>query len=94
MARLSKAKIAESLEGLAAWKLEGKTIAKGYEFPSFPEAIRFVNKVAGLAVSADHHPDILINYRRVTLILSTDSEGGLTKRTFNLQGRLRTEGIQ
>ena len=84
MARLSKAEIAESLEGLSAWKLEGKTIAKGYEFPSFPEAIRFVNKVAGLAESADHHPDILINYRRVTLTLSTDSEGGLTKKDIQL----------
>ena len=84
MARLSKAEIAESLEGLTAWKLEGKTITKGYEFPSFPEAIRFVNKVAGSAESADHHPDILINYRRVTLTLSTDSEGGLTNKDFQL----------
>ncbi len=84
MARLSKAEITESLEGLSAWKLEGETIAKGYEFTSFPEAIRFVNKVAGLAESADHHPDILINYRRVTLTLSTDREGGLTKKDFQL----------
>ena len=88
MARLSKAEIAESLEGLTAWKLEGKTITKGYEFPSFPEAIRFVNKVADLAEKADHHPDILINYRRVTLTLSTHSEGGLTKKDFQLAGQI------
>ena len=49
MAKMSKAEIAESLESLVAWKLEGKTISKGYEFPSFPDAMRFVNKVAGLA---------------------------------------------
>ena len=49
MAKMSKAEIAASLEGLVGWKLEGKTIAKGYEFPSFPEAMRFVNNVAALA---------------------------------------------
>jgi 4a-hydroxytetrahydrobiopterin dehydratase len=91
MARMSKAAIAESLEGLAAWKLEGETIAKGYEFPSFPEAIRFVNKVAGLAETSDHHPDILINYRRVTLTLSTHSEGGLTKKDFQLASQIEKE---
>jgi 4a-hydroxytetrahydrobiopterin dehydratase len=91
MAKMSKAEIAESLEGVAAWKLEGKTIAKGYEFPSFPEAIRFVNKVAGLAEKADHHPDILINYRRVTLTLSTHTEGGLTKKDFQLASQIEKE---
>jgi 4a-hydroxytetrahydrobiopterin dehydratase len=56
MAKMSKAEIAASLEGLGGWKLEGKTIAKGYEFPSFSDAMRFVNNVAGLAEAADHHP--------------------------------------
>ena len=91
MAKVSKAEIAESLEGLVAWKLEGKTIAKGYEFPSFPEAMRFVNNVAALAEAADHHPDILINYRKVTLTLSTHDEGGLTKKDFQLASQIERE---
>jgi 4a-hydroxytetrahydrobiopterin dehydratase len=91
MAKMSKAEIAESLEGLVAWKLEGKTITKGYEFPSFPEAMSFVNNVARLAETADHHPDILINYRRVTLTLSTHDEGGLTKKDFQLASQIEEE---
>ena len=91
MAKMSKAEIAASLEGLVGWKLEGKTIAKGYEFPSFPEAMHFVNNVAGLAEAADHHPDILINYRRVTLTLSTHDEGGLTKKDFELASQIEKE---
>jgi 4a-hydroxytetrahydrobiopterin dehydratase len=93
MAAMSEAEIVKNLEALAAWKLEGETITKKYEFPSFPEAIRFVNKVADLAERADHHPDILINYRRVTLTLSTHSEGGLTKKDFQLAGQIeKTSG--
>ena len=88
MAAMSEAEIVKNLEALAAWRMEGETITKKYEFPSFPEAIRFVNKVADLAEKADHHPDILINYRRVTLTLSTHSEGGLTKKDFQLAGQI------
>ena len=43
----------------------------------------FVNKVADAANAADHHPDITINYNRVTLTLSTHSEGGLTEKDFD-----------
>jgi 4a-hydroxytetrahydrobiopterin dehydratase len=43
-----------------------------------------VNSVAYLAESAGHHPDITINYNRVTLRLITHSEGGLTDRDFGL----------
>jgi len=41
-------------------------------------SIKYVNAVAKAAERADHHPDITINYRRVTLSWSTHDEGGLT----------------
>ena len=47
-----------------------------------PEAIAFVDRLAPEAEAADHHPDILINYKRVTLTYSTHSEGGLTDKDF------------
>ena len=71
MAKASEAEVVEKLKSLEGWKLEGKSISKKYELPSFLDAISFVNKVAGLAEEADHHPDIVINYRRVTLTLSS-----------------------
>jgi 4a-hydroxytetrahydrobiopterin dehydratase len=47
-------------------------------------AIAFVNKVAALAEASDHHPDIDIRWNKVTLKLSTHSEGGLTGKDFSM----------
>ena len=44
----------------------------------------FVNRVAERAEAADHHPDLLIRYNRVTRTLSTHSAGGLTEKDFSL----------
>lgn len=91
MARLSAEEIQERLKALEGWDLAGDAISKKYTWPSFLDAMKFVNRVAGLAEQADHHPDILINYRRVTLTLSTHSEGGLTIKDFDLAGRIDKE---
>jgi 4a-hydroxytetrahydrobiopterin dehydratase len=83
MARLSRAEVAQRVKGLDGWKLEGDVINKQYTFANFPDAIAFVDRLASEAEAADHHPDILITYRRVTLTYSTHSEGGLTDKDFN-----------
>ena len=70
------------MKGLSGWTLEGDAIRKQYTFDGFLEAIAFVNRLAPEAEAADHHPDILINYKRVTLTYSTHSEGGLTDKDF------------
>ena len=71
---------------LSGWEAdaEGASIARGYQFPSFPAAVRFVDFVAELAEAADHHPDIDIRYNRVKLTLSTHSAGGVTEKDFAL----------
>jgi len=86
--RLSAAQIQEQLKGAGGWKLEGDAIRKQFVFESFMPAIGFVNRVAELAEAADHHPDIMINYRKVTLVLSTHSEGGLTQKDFALARKI------
>ena len=80
MALLSKAEIDEQLKTLNGWTLDGKSIRKQFTFKGFPEAVAFVNRLVPGAESADHHPDITINYRRVTLSWSTHDEGGLTAK--------------
>jgi 4a-hydroxytetrahydrobiopterin dehydratase len=80
MALLSKAEIDEQLKTLNGWTLDGKAIRKQYTFKGFPEAVAFVNRLVPDAERADHHPDITINYRRVTLSWSTHDEGGLTAK--------------
>ena len=82
MAALSRPEIERRLETLAGWTLEGHAIRKQYTFADFPAAVAFVNRLAPEAEQADHHPDILIAYRRVTLTYSTHSEGGLTEKDF------------
>ena len=70
------------MKGLSGWRLEGNQITKQFTFAGFPEAVAFVDRLVPEAEAADHHPDILINYKRVTLTYSTHSEGGLTEKDF------------
>lgn len=79
MPRLSDAQVARGLKGLAGWRREGDYIVKDYRFRSFPAGIRFVDKVAEVAESQEHHPDIQVVWTTVTLKITTHDEGGLTK---------------
>jgi len=69
---------------LSGWERLGHEIRKTYSFGGFKPAISFVNRVAALADAADHHPDILVQYSKVTLTLSSHDAGGLTERDFGL----------
>jgi len=88
MAKLSKKEIQEKLKDLKDWQIKGQAIAKTFTLPSFKEAISFVTKVADLAEAANHHPDMLIQYNKVTLTLSTGSEGGVTEHDINLAAQI------
>jgi 4a-hydroxytetrahydrobiopterin dehydratase len=80
--RLSDSEIQEQLTSLQGWTLDGNAIRKQYTLGGFPDAIAFATRLAFDAEAADHHPDILITYKRVTLTFSTHSEGGLTEKDF------------
>ena len=70
------------MKTVKGWTLDGDAIKKQFTFAGFPEAIAFVDRLAPVAQAADHHPDILINYKKVTLTYSTHSDGGLTAKDF------------
>jgi len=82
MATLSQPEAEARLRDLPGWALDGSAIRKQFVFEDFPEAVRFVQRLVPGAEAADHHPDVLINYKRVTLTYSTHSEGGLTEKDF------------
>jgi 4a-hydroxytetrahydrobiopterin dehydratase len=88
MDRLSDDEIRERLRELRDWERAKQAIRRRYTFGSFMDAIAFVNRVAQLAEAADHHPDILIEYRHVTLTLTSHDAGGLTPRDFRLAGKI------
>ena len=87
---LSAADIKASLKKLPEWELNKKHIERTFEFEDFTQSIDFVNGVAELAEEEEHHPVIEINYSKVTLRLSTHSEGGLTDVDFELAERFDT----
>jgi len=82
MPKLSLVEAERRIKSLDGWTLEGDAIKKRYTFKTFPDAIAFVDRLALEAERVDHHPDILINYKRVTLTYSTHDEGGLTDKDF------------
>ena len=84
MALLSENEITQGLLSLEGWAQDENRIVKQFKFKNFVESMGFVTKVAILSERVDHHPDILIEYSKVTITLSTHSEGGLTKKDFNL----------
>ena len=81
--RLSEGQIGEQLATLDGWIRDGDAILKQYTLGGFPDAIAFVTRLAFDAEASDHHPDITINFKRVTLIFTTHSEGGLTQKDFD-----------
>ena len=80
--KLSQAEVAERMKTVHGWTLDQDAIRKQFTFKGFPEAVGFVNRLVPEAEAADHHPDVQINYKRVTLVYSTHSEGGLTEKDF------------
>ena len=72
------------LAELDGWELRDGRLRKQFTFRTFLRAIAFVNSVAYLAEGAGHHPDITINYNKVTLRMITHSEKALTDRDFSL----------
>ena len=82
--KLSDAQIAERLRGLPGWRRESGTLSRLFVFADFVAAMRFVNAVADAAEAANHHPDIRVQYNKVTLQLVTHDAGGITASDFAL----------
>ena len=80
----SDSEVQKGLSDLEGWELRDGRLRKQFTFRTFLRAIAFVNSVAYQAESAGHHPDITINYNKVTLRLITHSQGALTDRDFCL----------
>jgi 4a-hydroxytetrahydrobiopterin dehydratase len=77
---LTDDQIASALASLPGWARDGNTIRKTFAFAGFPQAVDFVARLVPGAEAADHHPDLAINYRRVTVSYTTHSAGGLTEK--------------
>ncbi|MBI2778244.1 MAG: 4a-hydroxytetrahydrobiopterin dehydratase [Gammaproteobacteria bacterium] len=86
--KLSTTDIEQRMSTVNDWALAGDTIRRTIRFRSFPAAIAFVTEAGFLAEAANHHPDIDIRWRNVTLTLTTHEAGGLTQKDFDLAGQI------
>ena len=85
---LSQTELDHLLAGLQSWQQHASEITRTFTLATFPAALMFASAVGQLAERADHHPDILISYRKVTLTLSTHSARGLTEKDFSLAAQI------
>ena len=82
--KLSDIEVQRALGSRAGWTRRANAITRTFEFPTFPDAIAFVNRIAAVAEKMDHHPDVDIRYTKVSCSLSTHSAGGITQKDFKL----------
>ena len=86
---LEDGKIQEYLKEVEGWEFENeKLIKKTFKFKTFRESINFVNRVAGLAEQENHHPDIIIRFRKVTFELTTHAIKGLSENDFIMASKI------
>ena len=90
MALLDDAAVEKGLDALPGWERRGDEIVKTFTHKDFAAAMAFVNRVADAAEAANHHPDIDIRWNKVTLALSTHSQGGLTDSDLQLARRIES----
>jgi 4a-hydroxytetrahydrobiopterin dehydratase len=75
------------LIGLRGWALVDGSIEKEFHFKSYLEGLTFANEIGQIAEKENHHPDILIRWKRVKLTLSTHSVKGLSENDFILAAK-------
>jgi 4a-hydroxytetrahydrobiopterin dehydratase len=84
---LTDGEVAAALAALPGWRYAGHRLTKTMTHASFADAIAYVGRVAAIAEELDHHPDIDVRYRDVTLACWTHTTGGVTTADVDLAGR-------
>jgi 4a-hydroxytetrahydrobiopterin dehydratase len=88
MALLDDSEIEERLSPLDGWERVGDAIAKTFRCGDFVGSVRFVDSLIEPAEAMGHHPDLAISWDKVTVTISTHSQGGLTAADFELAGKV------
>ncbi len=79
---MARRKVEQLLQVLPGWILTDGSIEKEFHFNSYLDGLGFACSVGKIAEEQDHHPEILIKWRRVKLTLSTHSVKGLSENDF------------
>ena len=89
---LSATNIIANLAKLDHWKLSGDgptlAIEKTYDFANYFETMAFVNAVAFIAHTQDHHPDLSVHYNRCVVRFNTHDVGGISSTDFDCAAQI------
>lgn len=72
---LTESEVTAGLGKLAGWERDGDSITKTYKFERYAEGLAFASAAGIIAEGLNHHPDIMIGWRKVTLTLTTHDAG-------------------
>jgi 4a-hydroxytetrahydrobiopterin dehydratase len=89
--KLSSTDVQAAVSKMSGWAVQGDAITRQFTFASFPDAIAYVTRLAFEAQAHDHHPDLTVSYKKVTVTWSTHSEGGVTDK--DLDGARQSDTI-
>jgi len=84
MSQLTTDEIQAHLSQMHGWTVQDNELVKSYDFKSYPDGLIFAVACGRLAEKRDHHPDLLVGWRKVRVSLSTHSEGGITQKDVDL----------
>lgn len=88
MPLLSDEEIEGRLRERPGWERRGDAIVRELKAADFVGSVDLLNRITPIAEEMNHHPDVSISWNRVTVSLSTHSQGGLTDSDFELAGRI------
>ena len=88
MPPLNEGEIENLLKHVDGWHVEDNRLTKQFNFTDFREAMGFVNKIAEIAESEGHHPDIMIHYSQVNIELWTHAINGLSENDFIVAAKI------
>ena len=86
--RMSDDEIKDQLQNLGGWDRAGDALQREFEFANFVGSVDFVNRITPVAEEMNHHPDLSISWNKVTVSVSTHSEGGITENDFELATKI------
>jgi 4a-hydroxytetrahydrobiopterin dehydratase len=88
VAPLTPEQVRPMLKGLQGWALDGKRIAKTYQFRNYFDTMAFVNAAAWISHREDHHPDLLVGYNQCRVSYITHAIDGLSENDFICAAKL------
>jgi len=86
--KLSETEIAENLLSLPGWAVRDGLLGREFEFPAYLDGADFAHRIARIADDLDHHPEIRIGWRKVSISVNTHAVHGISPYDFELARRI------